>query len=86
MTHPAFWGVALYFGIYGVVIVGAIVFERSHYRPPVDRTRGAWEPTGERFLDPTTGQLMEVYHNPATGERDYVAVVNTGNDTDSKQA
>ncbi|HEY7356976.1 MAG TPA: hypothetical protein VH590_10940 [Ktedonobacterales bacterium] len=56
----------------GVVIVGAILFERRGYRPNVDRTRGKWQPTGERFVDPTTGKLMEVRFNPDTGERDYV--------------
>lgn len=56
----------------GAVIVGAILFERRGYRPRVDRTRGKWQPTGERFVDPTTGKLMEVRFNPETGERDYV--------------
>ena len=56
----------------GIVIVGAILFERRGYRPHVDRTRGKWQSTGERFVDPTTGKLMEVRFNPDTGERDYV--------------
>jgi hypothetical protein len=29
---------------------------------------------GERFVDPTSGRLTEVRHNPETGERDYVEV------------
>jgi hypothetical protein len=33
--------------------------------------QGQWQPTGERFNDPTTGQVVEVYYNPQTGERDY---------------
>jgi hypothetical protein len=63
---------ALYLGASGVVIVGGILFERKGYRPRVDRTRGRWQATGERFVDPTTGKLMEVRYNPDTGQRDYV--------------
>ena len=61
----------IYLAINGLVIVGAILFERSNYRSKADRTQGKWEPTGERFNDPTTGQIVEVYYNPQTGERDY---------------
>jgi membrane protein implicated in regulation of membrane protease activity len=56
----------------GVVLACGIVFERRGYRPKVDRTRGRWQLTGERFVDPTTGKMMEVRFNPETGERDYV--------------
>ena len=38
------------------------------------------EATGERFLDPTTGRLMEVRYNPMTGQRDYVPVDTAGED------
>ncbi len=31
----------------------------KRYRPRVDTGKGVWEPTGERFIDPTTGQLAE---------------------------
>ena len=60
-----------YLAINGLVIAGAILFERSSYRSQVNRTRGIWQATGERFNDPTTGQVVEVYYNPQTGERDY---------------
>jgi hypothetical protein len=63
---------ALYLGASGVLIAGGILIERRGYRPRVDRTRGRWQATGERFMDPTTGKLMEVRYNPETGERDYV--------------
>ena len=78
LTHPALWGVALYFAFYGVVIVGGILFERSHYCPQVDPTESGWQATGERFVDPTSGQLMEVRFNPQTGERDYVPIEKPG--------
>jgi len=61
----------IYLAINGLVIIGAILFERSGYRTNADRTRGKWQPTGERFNDPTSGQIVEVYYNPQTGERDY---------------
>ncbi len=65
---------AVYLVISGLVVAGALLFERSRYRPQVDRTRGAWQLTGERFVDPTSNRLMEVRFNPATGERDYVDI------------
>ncbi len=61
----------IYLAVNGLLITGAILFERSGYRSQVNRTRGKWQPTGERFNDPTTGQVVEVYYNPQTGERDY---------------
>lgn len=61
----------IYLVINGLLITGGILFERSGYRSLVNRTRGIWQPTGERFNDPTTGQVIEVYYNPQTGERDY---------------
>ena len=61
----------IYLAINGLIITVGILFERSGYRTNADRTQGKWQPTGERFNDPTTGQVMEVYYNPQTGERDY---------------
>jgi hypothetical protein len=29
------------------------------------------QPTSEVFIDPTTGQRMRVWYNPATGRREY---------------
>lgn len=61
----------IYLAINGILITGGILFERKGYRARVDRTRGKWQPTSERFTDPTTGRVVEVYYNPQTGERDY---------------
>jgi hypothetical protein len=61
----------IYLAINGLLIAGGILFERSGYRSRVNRTQGKWQPTGERFNDPNTGQVVEVYYNPQTGERDY---------------
>jgi len=70
-TRPSQTCAALYLAVYGLVIVGSLLVERHRYQPPLDRTRGTWEPTGERFVDPTSGQMVAVYFNPETGERDY---------------
>jgi hypothetical protein len=64
--------VVIYLAVSGALFTGAILFERRGYRPNVDATRGRWQLTGERFVDPTTGKLMEVRYNPETGERDYI--------------
>ncbi|HXZ04810.1 MAG TPA: hypothetical protein VEH81_08250 [Ktedonobacteraceae bacterium] len=61
----------IYLAINGLIITGGILFERSSYRTKADTTQGKWQATGERFKDPTTGQVVEVYYNPQTGERDY---------------
>ena len=61
----------IYLGVNGLIIVGGILFERRGYQPKVSRTEGAWEKTGERFVDPTTKREVEVYYNAQTGERDY---------------
>jgi hypothetical protein len=52
------------------IVAAALLFERSAYRPKAAEP-GALQPTGERFQDPTTGQLIEVWEDPATGAREY---------------
>lgn len=63
--------IILYLFVNGAIVLGAILFERGRYRPRVT-PGGKWQETGERFVDPTTGQLMKVRYNPQTGARDYV--------------
>lgn len=63
---------AIYLGVNGALIVAALLLERRRYRPALDRTRGPWLPTGERFVDPASDQEIEVRYNPVTGQRDYV--------------
>ena len=58
----------------GALIVGGTIFERGRYKPKIDLESGKWTETGENFQDPTTGKLMKVVFNPATGERDYVEI------------
>ncbi len=61
----------VYVAVSGLLIAGGILFERRRYSSHANRTRGKWQSTGERFVDPTTGRVVEVYYNPETGERDY---------------
>ena len=70
IVHATLW-VVLYLAVNGFILVSAVLLERKRYHTQVDRTRGHWQPTGERFVDPTTQKLMEVFYNPTTGERDY---------------
>ena len=63
----------LYLFVNGVIVIAALLFERGRYRPPMT-PGGSWQETAERFVDPTTGQLMKVRYNPQTGARDYVPV------------
>ena len=63
------WGL----GLFGVLLLLGTLFERRRYGAIADRPPGAgWEPTGERFRDPASGVLVEVWFNPATGRRQYV--------------
>lgn len=64
--------VVIYLAVNGALIAGGILFERRGYHPRVNRAQGSWQPTGERFVDPTSGQMLEVRYNPETGERAYV--------------
>jgi hypothetical protein len=73
LLHVSIWPV-LYLVVNGGVILGGLIFERRRYRPALSSGRPAWEweETGERFLDPSSGQMMAVRYNAATGERDYI--------------
>ena len=77
------WAIVL-----GGVGIVAVTFERLRYRSEAaehsrqDGGAGGGEPqapqhpftaTDERFLDPSTGRMMRVYLDPATGERRYHA-------------
>jgi len=60
--------------IWGVLIVGGIVFERFRYKPLVGKPpAGNWVRTAERFVDDETGKPVTVWVDPATGARSYVA-------------
>ena len=78
---------ALFLVVPGLLMIAGVILERTRYRslhaertgdghgagggetqPPEPRFR----PTDERFVDPTTEVPMQVWVDPATGERRYV--------------
>ncbi|HEX5828268.1 MAG TPA: hypothetical protein VFY23_12145 [Candidatus Limnocylindrales bacterium] len=78
---------ALFLFLPGAVMIAAVFLERTRYRSlHAERTGDAhgpgggetrpldprFRPTDERFLDPTTGVPLQVWVDPATGERRYV--------------
>lgn len=73
---PISIGAPIWTGIYFIVLgVGAIAisfFERLRYVTAGDGAGTGLRPTQERFVDPTTGQRLQVWIDPASGERSYV--------------
>jgi hypothetical protein len=59
--------------VFGLIIIAAIWLEPRYGRQSADAPAGAAVPTGERFIDDETGQLVEVWYNADTGERSYRA-------------
>ncbi len=59
--------------VIGLIVLVGTVFERWRYRRLSERPAGTWKATGERFLDPSTGDPVDVFFDPRTGERRYVA-------------
>jgi hypothetical protein len=61
-----------------LVVLGAVglviaFFEKLRYAAGRGATRDSrLRPTDERFVDPTTGQRLQVWIDPASGERSYV--------------
>ena len=60
--------------ILAVVVAGIVIalFGWDRYRGTRKSAANATaQPTSEVFIDPTTGQRMRVWYNPATGRREY---------------
>jgi hypothetical protein len=68
-VHAPGWQ-ALAFGV--IVLVGTL-FERWRYRRIEKPRQSHWQPTDERFIDPSSGDPVDVMFDPRTGERRYVA-------------
>jgi hypothetical protein len=90
-TAVGAWPSGLWAMAIGVVAIVAVVLERARYRSEAaESSAGAsgpgggeaakpvapFRPTEELFVDPTSGQRLRVYLNPATGERRYYAEEN----------
>jgi hypothetical protein len=62
-------------GIIGLMFVFGALYERVHYKTPLARAPGrGFIATPERFVDPSSGRLVEVHVKPETGERAYVDI------------
>ena len=59
--------------VIGVIILIGTLFERWRYRRIEAPPKGDWQRTGEQFIDPSSGDPVEVMFDPRTGERRYVA-------------
>jgi hypothetical protein len=64
----------------GVIILVGTLFERWRYRRIEKPSNGRWQRTDEQFIDPSTGDPVEVMFDPSTGERRYVAGKSGTND------
>jgi hypothetical protein len=70
VAGPTAWPVL----IWGIVLLLATLFERWRYRANAPRTGDGWVATEERFIDPESGKLVQVYYQASTGERRYEPV------------
>jgi hypothetical protein len=65
----AIWGAIL-----ALPVLVWLLFRSGGYkRQPLDAPPGPdWEPTNERFVDPSSGETLAVWFHPPSGERAYV--------------
>lgn len=66
---------AVTFIMTGCILALGVAWERWRYKPRVTSPHPSWQATGERFIDPETGELTEVYFDAANGARHYVSRV-----------
>jgi hypothetical protein len=57
----------------GLIVLIGTLFERWRYRHLEEPPQGDWQRTEEQFIDPSTGDSVQVMFDPRTGERRYVA-------------
>ena len=67
------FGLPVGFGL-GLLLIWFVFRKGGYKRRPLDAPPGPdWSFTGERFVDPKSGALLEVWYCPKNGERAYVA-------------
>jgi hypothetical protein len=61
-------------GVFLALLLVWFIFRSGGYkrRPLEAPPRGDFRLTDERFRDPATGEMLEVWYSPRTGERAYV--------------
>jgi hypothetical protein len=59
--------------VFGALVIASLALERRYGRPgaPTQVPLHHFEPTREPFIDDESGQLLEVWVDPLTGERRY---------------
>ena len=68
-----FWPAGVQLLVFGLLLLTGTLFERVVYKRTLARPPDArFERTPERFRDPSTGEVLTVWADPATGERSYV--------------
>src|SRR6202046_4943111 len=66
------FGLPVGFGL-ALLLIWFFFRKGGYKRRPLDAPPGPdWRFTGERFLDPPSGEMVEVWSCPRTGERAYV--------------
>jgi hypothetical protein len=56
-----------------LILVWLLFRSGGYKRQPLDAPPGRdWTFTGERFIDPKSGELLEVWYRAQSGERAYV--------------
>lgn len=60
------------FLVFGLLILAGTLFERHYHRNLTALPGPGWERMEERFKDPSTGEILDVWYNPQSGERRYV--------------
>jgi hypothetical protein len=59
----------------GLLLIVGLAIERWRYKPLLHTGPDPrWKDTGERFVDPGSGQLTAVYFDPQRGERHYIVI------------
>ena len=57
--------------LFAALIVVGTVFDAGHLARK-RRTRGNWQLTAEREVDHQSGQILDVWYDPVSGERRYL--------------
>jgi hypothetical protein len=67
-------GFTIWLGVIVATVLVWALFRRGGYkREPLDAPPGPdWIKTEERFVDPNSGETIEVWFHPDSGERAYV--------------
>lgn len=75
------WPAALWLLGTGAVVTAGTLFERVVYKSVRAKAPGAgWMKTGESFIDTSSGRTVDVFYDPKSGQRQYVARGNGGRD------